>query len=406
MEKIKSIVDVAYLNTANTELTPKLNLANTITDYIPFGSDNLFPQAMALFARMSPNHRGVINSKRRYVLGNGLKTDDKEFEGFLNVCNLDGESLSDVISKIELDYEIGGNAYLEIIKDNKNRFIYFNHIDFTKCRKSKENDEIYINPDWCTSLYDSENTIEIPLYPNFKNDEDNPQINRSIYHIYDYEPEFYYYGIPNWIAAKDAVQLDIKTNRFNLARLINTFKVSGIMFVPVKDQSESAEVIKRLKSDYTGDLNQDKLLVLTKSRSADGEKAEQVQLIQNQTEEKGSWIELHNLSISDIISGHSWFRSLSGIADNTGFDTQRILNEYNIALSSFIIPRQNKIKGIIQKIFKTVLNKEIDFEFINREPISSSDGMYLWEYRKSKGLEFDENDIKQQKIIYNGSLID
>jgi hypothetical protein len=406
MENTNSVVDIAILNEAKTDITPRKNIKYTITDYIPFGSDNLFPQAMALFARMSPNHRGVINSKKKYFAGRNLETKDTEFQKVLDSCNLQGESLQDVLGKYILDYQVGGNSYLEIITATNGSFIFFNHIDFTKCRKSKDEQKILVNPDWSEVGLNDDETKELSIYPVFTPDKDKPSILRSVYHMYDYEPEFYYYGLPSWISGKDSVQIDIKTNRFNLGRLINTFKLSGIMFVPVKDKGESDQILSLIKNHHTGDLNQDKLLVLTKSRSSELEKGESVQLIQNQYEEAGSWLNLHQMNVSDIITAHSWYRALCSLADNTGFDTNRILNEYEVALSSDIAPMQERIKKQIVKIYKEVTKKDIDFEFINRSPVSDNNGLYLWEYRKNKGLPYDENDLKQQKIIYNGVLID
>lgn len=406
--KVKSdnVVQLALFNTAKTEIVPYSPININTNEYIPFGSDNLFPQAMALFSRTSPNHRGVINGKRRYTIGHELISSDTETQNFLNSCNLDEENLQDVISKAELDYIIGGNAYFEVITAKNGGFVYFNHIDFTKCRKSKENTHILVNPDWSQYAAYRDQTVKIPLYPKFEPDPNNSGILRSIVHMFDYEPEFYYYGLPCWIAGKDSIQIDLKTNRWNLARLINAFKVSGIMFVPVKDSNESASVIEKLKLEHTGDMNQDKLMVITKSRSAENERAEQVQLIQNKQDETGSWLELHGLSISDIITAHSWYRALSGIADNTGFDTKRILNEYSIALSTYIIPRQKTLKDKIISVYRGVTGKKIEFEFMNKKPVDDSDGMFVWEYRREKGLEFNENDIRQQKIIFNGSLIE
>ena len=109
--------------------------------------------------------------------------------------------------------------------------------------------------------------------------------------MYDYEPEFSFYGLPSWISGKDSIQLDFKTNRWNLARLVNSFKLSGIMVVPVGSPEEGKQVIERLEKQYTNqeptDLNNDKLLVLAKSRNSGAERADRVELIQNNQEDNG-----------------------------------------------------------------------------------------------------------------------
>jgi len=380
-----------------------------VKDYIPFGSDNLFPQALALFSRTSPNHRGVINSKGFYSIGDGIMSEDSWLmDNFILKANYEGEMLEEVQSKVDHDEFTTGNGWFEIIRDKAGTFMWINHLDATKCRKAKDQPRVILHPDWSqdTGMNDKYRKT-LPLYPNFESDGEGPfAVERCVYHRFKYEPEFVHYGLPQWISGRDAVQIDLKTNKWNLARLINAFKLSGIMFVPVKDPTESKKVLDNIKKDYTGEGNQDKLMVVTKSRADINEKADQVQLIQNKQEESGSWLGLHDMSIGDIVVAHSWYRALTGIVDNTGFDTQRILNEYNIALSTFIKPRQKSWVRLYQKLFRETLNKEIDLQYNNQPPVDTDDAKYVWEVRKEKGLEYDETDPNQQKMIYNGSIID
>jgi len=400
---------MAVLNAIETEISPYSQLSTDTLDYYPFGGDNLFPQAMALFSRTSPNHRGVLNSKRIYTLGRDITTEDEAFnKGFLESCNFEEERFHDVLDRVEHDWLTTGNGWFEMITDRRGSFLWINHLDSTKCRLAKNGKEVYLHPDWSKYTGRSDkNKQALPLFPNWTagNTQGVATI-RTVYHLKSYEPEFVNYGIPYWIAGKDAIQIDLKTNRWNLARLVNAFKISGIMFVPVKDKNESAQVLQRLKRDHTGDMNQEKLMVVTKARATENEKADQVQLIESNKEDRGSWLELHNMGLGDILVAHSWYRALTSLPDNTGFDTQRILNEYNVALSTYIQPRQNTIQRLINKLFKKIVNTEVDLMFINKPPVDTDDGMMLWEIRRDKGLDYDENDERQQRYIYNGSIID
>lgn len=411
MEDTQPILVNSALLGPGTDVKPWSPVNLTTKDYIPFGSDNLFPQALALFSRTSPNHRGVINSKNVYLGGKGFASPKKDtwlIDNFIEKCNYEGESLDEVQRKFFLDENSTGNVWIELITDRNRSFLWVNHLDSTKARKSKDTDEIILHPDWYrdTGISDKHRR-RLPLYPNFKPDsEDGFSALRCVYHKFNYEPEFTNYGIPWWLAGKDSVQIDLKTGKWNLARLINAFRLSGIMFVPVKDAEESKTVIKKLRDDYTGEGNQDKLLVVTKSRASQSEKADQVQLVNNKTEDEGSWLKLHEMSVSDIIVAHSWYRALSGIVDNSGFDTQRILNEYNVALSTYIQPKQEEWTKLYVKLFREVINRDIELTVNNSPPVDTDDGMFLWELRKQKGLDYNENDVKQQKIIYNGSLFD
>jgi hypothetical protein len=384
------------------EITPVRLLDYTYTNFYPFGLDNLFPQATALFSRSSPNHRGIIKSKVTYMVGGGFKIEDPKLTYLLEKCNYEGENLNDIFKKICRDDNTGGNSYLEIITDPKRSFLWFNHIDYTKIRRIKDKKAVYIHPDW--TYYKGKldpKMKEIAMYPEWTIGTNEYGINvyRSIYQIAEYEPEFVYYGIPGWIGGKDSILIDLKTNKWNLSRLKNAFHTSGFLIVPVKDKGEANEVLDYIESQHIGEGNQAKLMVITKGRANEGEKADQTQFLETKQQDEGSWINLHNMGVTDIVVAHSWFRSLSGLADNTGFDTKRILNEYEIARKTVIHEKQELYLSIIKKIFAEQMNYDAELQFINNPPVEDYSWKRIWEIRENKGLDFDKNDPEQNKIV-------
>ncbi len=400
MRTESDVFHATFINLAKEEPQPMI-VENTYHDYIPFGSDNLFPQALARFARLSPNHRGIINSKHQYIIGDGITSEDESTQELFKQVNYEGESMTEMVNRLLLDDLIFGNGWIELITDRNQTFLWYNPIDATKCRLSKNLNEVMIHPDWgtCTGKDDPQMKC-LPLYPNFKKDNRNDfPAYRSVYHLKRYEPEFVYYGIPQYIAAQDSVQIDFKTNKWNLARLKNAFKVSGILVVPVRDKAESKAVIDGLKKEHLKEGDNHKLMTITKTRARSDEKADVTQLIETEQHDEGSWEKLHAQSLSDMIVAHTWFRSLVSIADNTGFDTQRILNEYEIAQNTIITNYQKQYIGMFQRLYRDVLNQEIDMRFVNKPPLSSHDYKMVWEIRKEKGMEYDENDPVQQQIV-------
>ena len=393
------------ISLSEPEIKPYSDIRNFGTsDFIPFGADNMFPQALALFCRTSPNHRGILNSKHTYFMGDGLTTEDQSFLDLLDDINYQGESIEKFLEKIDTDYGMFGNGYWELITDRNRSFLWFNHIDATKVRLEKGQERVILHPDWSkdTGKYDKYRKY-LPVYPQFESDpgvEDFPAY-RSVYHQKKYEPEFVYYGVPQYLSSKDSIQIDLKTNKWNLSRLKNSFRVSGILVVPVKDPQESKDVMNYIKKNYTGEDNQAKLLTITKGRATENQKAEQAQLIETKQHDEGSWIKLHEQSLADLIVSHQWFRTLTGIADNTGFDTQRILNEYEVAKNTVINNRQKEYIEIISELYRDVIGLDVpeDFKFINRPPLDTDNYKYVWELRQEKGLDFDENDPAQQIIV-------
>jgi len=108
---------------------------------------------------------------------------------------------------------------------------------------------------------------------------------------------------------------------------------------------------------------------------------------------------LHAQSLTDILIAHGWFRSLASLPDNTGFDTHRILNEYNVAQKTIIRGEQRAFTSAIQRVYREQQRREFELSFINTPPVDDDSYMYVWEVREKRGLEFDPNDEQQQKLI-------
>lgn len=404
MKPVESAVQSIVLNYVDpSALNPDKKERVLFSNIIPFGNDNLFPQAIALISRTSPNHRGIINSKTRFMIGGGITS--KNELPIIDKANAEGESLNKVIRKWLLDDNTFGNAYAEIITDLRS-FIFLNHIDATKVRLSKESNDAILHPDWPQDTGNNDSRrVSISLYPEFVPDLDTKGLYRSIYHFKQYEPEFTYYGVPVWLAGKDSANIDFKTNKWNLSRLENSFRVSGILIVPVTDKSEGKEVLDNIKKNFIGQDKQAKLLTITKTRARENEKADTTQLIETKQDDDGSWIDLHKQSLSDVVVSHGWYRSLTGIPDTTGFDTRRILNEYSMALSTSIMDKQSIYVDFLKQIYRDILRKEIDIAFVNKPPLDDDTFMFIWEIRQKRGLDFDPSDPKQQEIYLGQTQI-
>ena len=113
--------------------------------YVPFGSNNLFPEFLAEITRKSPTHRAILGQKKILSVGKEFQSEDQRLMEFVDDVNT-GESLRDVYGRLMFDYYTFGNAYLEIVKHKAGVNLY--HIDATKCRISKNHEHVYIHPDF------------------------------------------------------------------------------------------------------------------------------------------------------------------------------------------------------------------------------------------------------------------
>ena len=226
---------------------------------------------------------------------------------------------------------------------------------------------------------------------------------RSMVHIKEYEPDFDHYGIASYVAAMDAAAIAYKTNKWNVSRLDNSFQTSGVLLVDGDMSDKDAKTLQQdIKDNLIGEGNQGKLLTIIKKL---GGESTSFTPINSNTE--GDWLSLHTQSDNDLIMALNWKKSLAGISENTGFETDRIINDYQVVLNTNILKEQNNFIRRVQK-WHDDLGTGIDLTdlFIdNRPPInlltklSADKYTQIWEARKMAGLEYDMEDPLQMKYV-------
>ena len=372
-----------------------------------WGIDNNLPKALALLSRRSTAHRRIINDKADYISGKGINYDATIplLGEVVERVNGDGESLRQVLNKLAFDKSLFGNAFLEIITDESHSFLSLYHQDATRCRVAKDSQHIILHHDWAHFRTSEAKTL--PIYPLYEKQSDGTL--RSIVHYKDYEPMFSHYGVPQYIAGMNVSAIAYKTDRWNIARLDNSFQLSGVMMIDnaVDSESEASELARMAEQRFAGKPGQ--VMFIIRDESSD----DNSRFIPIESQNDGDWKALHDQATSDIVVAHSWFRSLSGLDYSTGFSAERILHEYEVALNTVIIGEQSELLEPICTVISEILALDCSsLEIINRPPTRSKPiYMKVWEARKADGLDYDENDERQQLYLseiskYNIKSID
>ena len=241
----------------------------------------------------------------------------------------------------------------------------------------------------------SSEACTLPLYPHFEALEDGTL--RSVVHYKDYEPMFSHYGVAPYVAGLGAAAILYKTDKWNIARLDNSFQLSGVMMLDgaVGSEEEADRMVRMAEERFSGNPGQ-VLFVLRDKAEGDSSR-----FIPIDTSADGDWRSLHEQSESDLVVAHSWFRSLSGLDYTSGFSTERILHEYEVALNTVILGEQEQLLEPIRQIIGSVLGVDASsLEIVNRPPTRSKPlYMRVWEARKADGLDYDENDPDQQLFL-------
>ena len=360
-----------------------------------WGDDNMLPYALSLLARRSVAHRRIINDKADYIAGKGIICDERlHLLCHIAQCaNGSGESLREVISKVAMDSAMFGNAFLEVVTDERHSFLSFYHIDASKCRIAIDSQHVVVTSDWLN--FRASDAVTLALYPNFEPRDDGTL--RAVIHLKSYEPMFSHYGVAPYIAGLDAAAILYKTDRWNISRIDNSFQLSGVMMLDsVVDNEAAADRVVRLAEEkFAGNPGQ-VLFVLRDHNDGDNSR-----FIPIDTASDGDWQKLHMQAESDLVVAHSWFRSLSGLDYATGFSSDRILHEYEVALNTVIRPEQMRIMEPIRCAIERVLGIDASSLDIVNQPPTRTKPLYVkvWEARKADGLSYDESDPCQQLFL-------
>lgn len=399
----KTIQATAFVSTAIPEIPNEIKDKNAEKniEYKPFGSDNLYPQALAALFRKSVTLRGIIKSKVQYIVGGGftLNEENGKATDFVNMVNSRGQSLSQLFTPYLTDRFFSGNVWLEVITDPKKSFVNIEHVQVVKVRRHKNGEDAIIHPDWANYKKGDNLSKVLPLWPNFKRIDG---ANRSMVQVKDYEPDFDWYGIPDYIAAMDAAAIGYKTDKWNVSRLDNSFQTSGVLVVDGNmSDDDAADLKKDFKAEMTGEGNQGKVMLIVKKLGGEGTEYTPI----NQGSD-GDWMQLHNQSNDSLIMACNWKKSLAGITESTGFDTDRILNDYQVLKSTVINNEQKKFIETVKNIVMVVRGLDLEgLTVLNTPPVSlltklTADSFTKkWEGRMLAGLDYDAEDPSQDQYI-------
>ena len=362
------------------------NMQRINTPYIPFGVDNLFPQYLAEIKRKSPTHRAILGQKKILSIGQEFHSENEMLVKFLENVNID-QSLREVYASVIDDYYCFGNSYLQIVKHKTGINLY--HIDATKCRVSKDQEYVYIHPDWTQYQATKKDQVVIPIYPNFEN-------NTSIIQFKDYEPTFSYYGLPDFVAALEWIGIDNHLQKYNLTKFENNFTPSCIVEINGDmGEMEAEELVKEAQQKWTGEGNNSKILFLVKNGDTS---PANITMLNDSSD--GSFMDLQKLTSQNIITAHRWQPAMSGIVsagklNSTGAE---IRVAWEMVMGTIIKDVEglvlNKIKKVITQL--TAIDTS-DLQIVYEPPISflsditPSSVLTINEQRELLGFEFKEN---------------
>lgn len=324
--------------------------------YVPFldYGNNLLKNVQAAI-NTSPTTSAIIRQKTKMALGDGFKpcspktmlaglpvatpgaTEQAEIEFFLGKVNAEGQDALDLLERIYADMFSFGNCFIEV--QNKGAVWSLRHLPIYICRPATLADnETFVSRVGVSDDFEqfgvNRAKVELPIWPK----KDNK--GRSVIHIKTAYPNFFYWGFPEWFAARLWAEIEYRVPRFNVSKLANGYFPSAIVSLfQESNEDERREFIHNFKNTFTDTGNNSKMFVhVVNSR----EELPDVKVLE--TKNEGEFLQLMQMAKAGIITAHGWTAALAGEAVPGRLGTnQQIRDEYEMVMATSIKPMQKLV---------------------------------------------------------------
>lgn len=336
--------------------------------YIEFGEKNDYPAYLLDMYNKSAKHQAIVRGKVNYIIGNGwaAKEADQNADMFIKKVNRFDESLDDLTRKVDIDIEVFGGAYLEVIwSEFGGQLTDICHIDYTKIRSNKDNTEFWYKQDWADR---KEKEVIIPAFNTAK----EARFGKQILYIKEYRPGMQTYALPGYMGALNYIESDIEVSKHVLGNAQTGFSASKLITLPNGEPSneEKGNIEKRFEKRFTGSDGKKFILnfVTDPARKAIVEDLGASDLT------KEDFGNVDTMIQQNIFAGHQITTpSLFGISEPGKLGTRTEMRDgYEIFKNTYVNDKQRflesifnmlaRIKGVTQEIFIQPV-EPISFEF-------------------------------------------
>ena len=392
-----------------------------VYDYLPFIEVCELEHLNALITN-SASAQSILSKLATYTVGEGFYvkpyktvlgdkqsidlTDEQKtiLYKVLTRKNTQNDDILEVCKKAAFDYSAFGNTFaqLDIVESSGGSFVFCTHKQANFVRPFRSLDLITrfygVSLDWASiPLYLQNSTgltqrqreeairtrqlvadvHNINTYPNFEGED----IKSSMLHIKNYNPQMYFWGLPDWVASKHWVELEYRIAKFNVSRFKNGLTPSGLLQIFADIPDEERELyLQNMRDKMTNTGNDFKVIFQILSNpemKANWQPFEQ--------SSSGYFMELATLCKEFISIGFSFPLSLMQATAGQLGNNQQIRSEFEILYNTKIYAIQEAIiAGIVKPYLETVAEnegfdflKDVELGFKNIVPVSFAGDMTI-----------------------------
>ena len=320
---------------------PYVNGRYQVAGYVPFGSDNLFPETLNQLYYMAPLHGAIVDFKVNAAIGAGyeLKTDKLTPDEKLALYTFEKKmKLSKSVKGVTKQLVMHHRVYFKLYFDEKGKVKTIENVSPEKVRINNKKNCYYLCDDW-SSRIDVEPVT--PYHP----------LNTDKCQLWAYElPSIGqdYYPLPQYSSALNFAFLSGELSYFAKSNIQNSIFPSFAMMFPKRPQSEEEKKVLRDTIDrMKGAANAGKGVAFFANSQDQLPKIESIPTNQNdKLFHEASALNTEQIcfahTIDPILMGVRTTGSLGGGAD--------IKQAYVIFEKNVVIPLREQVTEIFQEL--------------------------------------------------------
>lgn len=320
---------------------PYVNGRYQVAGYVPFGSDNLFPETLNQLYYMAPLHGAIVDFKVNAAIGAGyeLKTDKLTPDEKLALYTFEKKmKLAKSVKAITKQLVMHHRVYFKLYFDEKGKVKTIENVSPEKVRINNKKNCYYLCDDW-SSRIDVEPVT--PYHP----------LNTDKCQLWAYElPSIGqdYYPLPQYSSALNFAFLSGELSYFAKSNIQNSIFPSFAMMFPKRPQSEEEKKVLRDTIDrMKGAANAGKGVAFFANSQDQLPKIESIPTNQNdKLFHEASALNTEQIcfahTIDPILMGVRTTGSLGGGAD--------IKQAYVIFEKNVVIPLREQVTEIFQEL--------------------------------------------------------
>lgn len=399
-----SVVDLAHYN------IPHIG-ENSTKNYVTFGLDNLYPQYLIELFTGSGINSAIIKGVASMVAGDqqgtmqGLDVVDKdELDGslkeqYLLLNKLLKRGNRNTIKNLSFDLKLFGSCYINVIwNKTKTAIAEIKHIPAQYIRSGKVNSfgevtEYHYSFDWANTSQNKPRVIKA------FNPDDRTE-SSQLMQVKEYNPQSFYYGIPDYIGGTDYIRLDMSIAELHLANVDNNFFGSAMISFNngIPTDEERQEVEQKINQKFSGSGNSGKLVITFN----DGKETAPEITPLNTGDNDDKYQFLSSEVSRKILTAHRITSPLLfGIKSDGGFgsnNADELRDSFSLLNSIVIKPLQSTLLESLDTLFRIngIVDLSIYFktlqpaDFINLDEVDAID-------EQDAGVDIGESSIEMMK---------